>query len=47
MECEVVGLIPEAACERESDWMRQLDEFDEQTKILERRLEHPLVWPQG
>jgi len=44
---EVIGLIPEAACERESDWMRQLDEFDEQTKILERRLEHPLVWPQG
>jgi glutamate formiminotransferase len=46
-EGEVIGLIPEAACERESDWMRQLDEFDEQTKILERRLEHPLAWPQG
>ena len=45
-EGEVIGLIPEAACERESDWMRQLDEFDEQTKILERRLEHPLKWPQ-
>ena len=46
-EGEVIGLIPEAACERESDWMRQLDEFDEQTKILERRLEHPLAWPRG
>ncbi len=46
-EGEVIGLIPQAACERESDWMRQLDEFDEQTKILERRLEHPLAWPQG
>jgi len=44
-EGEVIGLIPEAACERESDWMRQLGEFDEQTKILERRLEHPLPWP--
>lgn len=44
-EGEVVGLIPEAACERESDWMRQLGEFDEQTKILERRLMHPLAWP--
>ena len=44
-EGEVIGLIPEAACERESDWMRQLSEFDEQTKILERRLEHPLAWP--
>jgi glutamate formiminotransferase len=44
-EGEVIGLIPEAACERESEWMRQLSEFDEQTKILERRLEHPLAWP--
>ncbi len=44
-EGEVIGLIPEAACERESEWMRQLDRFDEQTKILERRLEHPLAWP--
>jgi glutamate formiminotransferase len=42
---EVVGLLPEAACERESDWMRQLGEFDERTKILERRLMHPLSWP--
>jgi glutamate formiminotransferase len=42
---EVIGLIPEAACERESDWMRQLNGFDPQTKILERRLEAPLAWP--
>ncbi|MGA9062001.1 MAG: glutamate formimidoyltransferase [Terracidiphilus sp.] len=44
-EAEVIGLIPEAACERESEWMRQLAEFDERTKILERRLMHPLAWP--
>ncbi len=44
-EIEVVGLIPEAACERESDWMRQLNGFDARTKILERRLESPLPWP--
>lgn len=44
-ETEVVGLIPEAACERESDWMRQLNGFDPQTKLLERRLESPLAWP--
>jgi glutamate formiminotransferase / 5-formyltetrahydrofolate cyclo-ligase len=43
---EVIGLIPEAACERESDWMRQLDGFDEDSKILERRLNQPLAWPQ-
>jgi len=45
VEGEVIGLIPEAACERESDWMRQLNGFDPQTKILEHRLEAPLAWP--
>lgn len=45
VEGEVVGLIPEAACERESEWMRQLVEFDDETKILERRLAAPLTWP--
>jgi glutamate formiminotransferase len=44
-EGEVIGLIPEAACERESEWMRQLEGFDEQTKILERRLTAPMAWP--
>ena len=45
VEGEVIGLIPEAACERESEWMRQLVGFDEQGKVLERRLMHPLAWP--
>lgn len=45
VEAEVAGLIPEAACERESEWMRQLSGFDPQSKILERRLEVPLPWP--
>ncbi|HEY1647833.1 MAG TPA: glutamate formimidoyltransferase [Terracidiphilus sp.] len=44
-EGEIIGLVPEAACERESDWLRQLREFDPQTKILERRLSAPLHWP--
>ena len=44
-EGEVIGLIPEAACERESEWMRQLVGFDEETKILEYRLHRPLAWP--
>ncbi|MGD0345194.1 MAG: glutamate formimidoyltransferase [Terracidiphilus sp.] len=44
-EGEVIGLIPEAACERDSEWMRQLVGFDEETKVLERRLKHPLTWP--
>ena len=42
---EVIGLVPEAACERESEWMRQLIGFDEETKVLERRLRRPLTWP--
>lgn len=44
-EGEVIGLLPEAACERESEWMRQLIEFDPQAKILEHRLGAPLAWP--
>jgi glutamate formiminotransferase / 5-formyltetrahydrofolate cyclo-ligase len=42
---EVIGLVPEAACERESEWMRQLSAFDPETKILESRLASPLAWP--
>jgi glutamate formiminotransferase len=45
VEGEIIGLIPEAACERESEWMRLLVGFDAQTKVLERRLEAPLGWP--
>jgi glutamate formiminotransferase len=44
-EGELIGLVPESACERESDWMRQLLEFDPETKILEKRLNSPLPWP--
>ncbi len=42
---EIVGLIPAAACERDSDWMRLLHGFDAESKIFERRLHHPLAWP--
>jgi glutamate formiminotransferase len=45
VEGEVIGLIPDAACERESEWMRQLNGFDPLTKILESRLASPLSWP--
>ncbi len=46
VEGEVIGLVPEAACERDSEWMRQLIGFDFQTKILEQRLAAPLAWPE-
>jgi glutamate formiminotransferase / 5-formyltetrahydrofolate cyclo-ligase len=45
VEGEVIGLIPEAACERDSEWMRQLTRFDPAAKILEHRLAVPLDWP--
>jgi glutamate formiminotransferase len=45
VEGEIIGLLPETACERDSEWMRQLTGFDPQTKILERRLAAPLAWP--
>lgn len=46
-EGEIIGLIPEAACERESEWMRQLAGFNPQTKILEHRLGSPAPWPEA
>lgn len=45
-EGELIGLIPEAACERSSEWMRQLSGFEAEARILERRLASPLDWPE-
>jgi glutamate formiminotransferase / 5-formyltetrahydrofolate cyclo-ligase len=48
VRAELIGLIPEAAVERNSEWMRLLHEFDgfdAEKKVLERRLEQPLAWP--
>jgi glutamate formiminotransferase / 5-formyltetrahydrofolate cyclo-ligase len=42
---EIVGLIPRAAFERDSEWVRQLVGFDPAAKILEQRLAAPLAWP--
>lgn len=42
---ELIGLLPEAAAERESEWLRLFHEFDPEEKILERKLERPLPWP--
>ncbi|MGC2297769.1 MAG: glutamate formimidoyltransferase, partial [Acidobacteriaceae bacterium] len=50
VRAELIGLIPEAALERNSEWLRLLGDigpggFDPELKVLERRLEHPLPWP--
>ncbi len=42
---ELIGLVPEAAAERESEWLRHFHEFNPEEKILERKLEHPVAWP--
>ncbi len=42
---ELIGLLPEAAAERESEWLRLFHEFDPDEKILERKLMRPLPWP--
>jgi glutamate formiminotransferase / 5-formyltetrahydrofolate cyclo-ligase len=47
VRAELIGLIPEAAVEQNSEWVRLLHEFDPDNKILERRLDHPLPWPDG
>ncbi|AXC10396.1 Glutamate formiminotransferase [Acidisarcina polymorpha] len=44
---ELIGLVPEAAYEQDSEWVRQLVEFDPEEKILERKLQHPLEWPKA
>jgi glutamate formiminotransferase len=44
---ELIGLIPEAAYERESEWARLLVDFNPEKKILESRLQSPLPWPEA
>jgi glutamate formiminotransferase len=44
---EIIGLIPEAVFEQNSEWVRQLVGFNPEEKILERRINSPLEWPTG
>lgn len=44
---ELIGLLPEAAVERESEWLRLFHEFDPDDKVLERKLLRPLAWPKA
>ncbi|MBB5345351.1 glutamate formimidoyltransferase [Tunturibacter empetritectus] len=45
-DAELIGLIPQAAYEPDSDWVRQITGFDPDGKVLERRLHAPIAWPQ-
>jgi glutamate formiminotransferase / 5-formyltetrahydrofolate cyclo-ligase len=42
---ELIGLLPEEAYERDSEWVRLINGFTPEERILERRLKQPLEWP--
>jgi glutamate formiminotransferase / 5-formyltetrahydrofolate cyclo-ligase len=42
---ELIGLLPEDAFERDSEWVRLIRGFNPEERILERRLKQPLEWP--
>jgi glutamate formiminotransferase len=44
-DAELVGLIPQAAYEPDSEWVRQITGFDPDIKVLERKLHSPIAWP--
>ncbi len=45
VDAELIGLLPEEAFERDSEWVRLISEFKPEERILERRLRQPLEWP--
>src|ERR1700753_1654849 len=44
VEAELIGLLPEEAYERDSEWVRLIRGFKPEERILERRLQQPLAW---
>jgi glutamate formiminotransferase len=44
---ELIGLLPEDAFERDSEWIRLISGFKPEERILERRLMRPLDWPEA
>jgi len=46
-EGELIGLIPEAAYDAKAAWIQQIPNFDPEERVLERRLAHPLDWPES
>jgi glutamate formiminotransferase len=45
VDAELIGLLPEDAFERDSEWVRLIKGFNPEERILERRLKQPLEWP--
>jgi glutamate formiminotransferase len=46
-EGELIGLIPEAAYTADAAWIRAIPGFAPDEKILERKLQNPLPWPEA
>lgn len=44
-EGELIGLIPQDAYDPDADWIREIPNFDPESKVLERKLQRPLPWP--
>jgi glutamate formiminotransferase len=44
-DAELIGLIPQAAYEPDSEWVRQITGFDADNKVLECKLHSPIAWP--
>ena len=46
-ESELIGLVPERAYSEGAKWASSIPGFDPELKILERRLQNPLEWPEA
>lgn len=46
-EGELIGLIPEEAYDPAAEWLRIIPGFDPEARVVQRRLRHPLPWPQS
>ena len=46
-EGELIGLIPEAAYDADAAWVRVIPNFNPDEKILERKLNNPMPWPEA
>jgi glutamate formiminotransferase len=46
LSAELIGLIPEESYAPDADWIRPIPQFDPAERVLERRLERPIAWPQ-
>jgi glutamate formiminotransferase len=45
-EGELIGLVPEAALSAGTEWTKAIPGYTPETKVLERRLQQPMGWPE-